>query len=759
MERVLNYLRRREFLACLLLVVAIAAVYGQTYGHGFINLDDGDYVFQNWRVLTGLSWGNLVWAFTTGHAANWHPLTWLSHMLDVQLFGQAPGPQHLVNVLLHTLSTLLLFWFLRRLTGGTWRSAFCAALFALHPLHVESVAWISERKDVLSTLFLLLTLVAYSRYARRPGPRWYSAALAMYALGLMSKPMLVTLPFLLLLLDYWPLQRVPAEAGLRAGGAKRPQRSLLHRFVLRLPALVYEKIPFFALALISSVITFLVQRAGGAVVEVRVISTSARLLNALHSYLEYLLKMLWPAGLIPFYGYPPESYAGWKLALAGLVVAGGTVLALRFASRFPYLPFGWFWYVGTLVPVIGLVQVGAQSMADRYTYIPLIGIFVVLSWGVPEIWARRKAPALPLRLAAVAVILALSAKAWFQVGLWKDNASLFEHVLRIDGRNFMGFFMLGILRMEASEYQEAVDYYRAGLRIAPWHGDMRTNMGFSLFKLGRVEEAENTYGLVLKMHPDHPFALRNMGLLLYEQAKYTEAVRFYERSLHLLPDNLLLRVYWGNAAAKLGREQEAVEAYMQVLRLQPRQPEAYMGLGALYLQQAKLPAAIENLQKAIELKDDYAEAHTNLGIALFKSGKMEEAVSHYEKAIETDPAYAEAYYNLGVALYAQGRGEEATGRYREVIRLKSGHAEAHYNLGIALAAQGALEEAVSMYSAAIRLRPDYAEAYNNLGIALYQTGHIRKAYEAFSEAVRLRPDFVEARNNREALGAGIRNPA
>ncbi len=602
---------RRALLICLLLAALVAAVYFRTYWHDYIYLDDSDYVFNNPRVLGGLTWSSFIWAFTSGHAANWHPLTWLSHMLDIQLFGSNPGPQHLVNVLFHILNALLLFYVLWYITGSSWRSAFCAALFALHPLHVESVAWISERKDVLSTLFLMLALIAYARYARHAAAKWYVAALCLFALGLMCKPMLVTLPFLMLLLDYWPLGRYSAEASLQKGGAY-PQRSGLRQFLARLPRLVGEKIPFFVLTSISSVVTFYVQRAGGSVVQVRDIPLPLRLENAVHSYAEYLLKTLWPAGLSPFYPYPAESQANWKLAAAGLVLACISFLVVRFGSRFAYLPVAWFWYVGALVPVIGLVQVGAQSMADRYSYIPLIGIFVGVAWGMHELLVRWKASMRMAGTAAVILILALSVKTWFQVSRWKDSSRLFEYVLKISPQNYMAFYVLGTLSAAKGEHQAALDYYRKGLRIAPGMAAMLNNMGSSLYTLGRVDEAVLHYEKAVGIDPAYAQAHYNLGVALYACGLVAEAAGRYKEAIRLKPDHVEAHYNLGIALAGQGNLEEAVSVYAETIRLKP----------------------------------DYAEAYNNLGIALYSLGRVREAYDAFVAAVRLKPDFADARRNV-----------------------------------------------------------------------------------------------------------------
>ncbi len=754
-------IRRREFWICLGLAAATIAAYARVYWNDFIILDDGGYVYGNLNVVTGLSLENLLWAFTTGHEANWHPLTWLSHQADCQIFGVDPGPHHLVNVLLHGANALLLFWLFLTLTGAAWRSALVAALFALHPLHVESVAWVAERKDVLSTLFWLLTLHAYVRYVRRPAPKRYLLAILFFTLGLMSKPMLVTLPFVLLLLDIWPLGRFALGPGARARKAKGSEESAAVRWLRQAVPLLREKLPFFLLAAASSVTTYLVQKSWGAVAPASGL-VAGKAANAVHSYAAYLLKTAWPAELIAYYPHPSVPYPDWKIAAASLLLIGATILAIRLAGCFPWLFFGWFWYAGTLVPVIGLIQVGSQAMADRYTYVPLIGIFVLAAWGVPELAARWSIRPATLAVVGSMLTLGFAIKTWVQVGYWKDTISLFSYALKVDSGNFMAHGLVGTALGNEEKFEEAMPYYREAVRLRPYFVDFVSNMGYALQKLGKPEEALEQYSKALRINPHHPPSLRNMGALLYEQGRYADALDYYRRSLRLMSDDVLLYLFIGNATAKLGRDQEAADAYSKVLLLQPRQAEAYLGLGILRVRQGNAREGIRNFEKALELRPGYAEAHNNLGIAFAGLGDTDQALAQYSEALRLNPEYAEAHYNKAAALYGQGRVEEAAASYEEAIRLRPDYPEAYYNLGVALADGGELKEAVAKYAEAIRLKPDYAEAYNNMGIALFNQGQVQKALDAFSEAIRLKPDYADARRNidliRGSLGPPSRNP-
>lgn len=467
--------RPLSFLIALALVLATLAVYFQAVGHPFITLDDEQYILDNPAVTGGLSGKGIAWAFTSTYAFNWHPVTWISHMLDVELFGLDAGMHHLVNVLLHAANAALLFAVLLGMTGAPWRSGFAAALFALHPLHVESVAWVAERKDVLSTLFLFLTLLAWLRYTQRRKAGWFLGALALFALGLLSKPMLVTLPFLLLLLDAWPLGRL---AGAQAIGLRRA---------------LLEKVPFAVLAGASGVLTYLVQQKGGAIGPSEIFPLGVRIANSVVSYADYLIKTFWPSPLAVFYPHPGASLPAWKIAGAGLLLAAVSVPAILSWRRRPYLTVGWLWYLGTLVPVIGLVQIGRQGSADRYTYIPLIGLFLMAAWGIPELFERWRLKPRALAAAAVAVLVACGALSFRQLGFWRSSERLFTHAIAVTRDNWMAHHSLGAVLIREGKAEEAVNHYYEALRIMPEDPRLHANLSVALLALGRPAEGYSHY--------------------------------------------------------------------------------------------------------------------------------------------------------------------------------------------------------------------------------------------------------------------------
>ena len=578
------------------LVAANIVVYAAVRRYDFVSFDDYSYVTGNPNVMAGLTWHGMLWAFTTGHAANWHPLTWLSHMLDVQLYGMHAGGHHLTNVLLHIVNTLLLFGVLHRMTGAVGRSGFVAALFAVHPLHVESVAWVAERKDVLSTLFWMLTLWSYVSYVRQP--RWsrYVVVLVSFALGLMAKPMLVTLPFVLLLLDYWPLERVTFDG--TAGADGRVARFSHQRgVVLRL---LREKTPLFAVAIASSVVTFLVQQRGGSVVELDLAAPDARVENALVSYVAYIGKMLWPARLAAFYPWV-VSLPVWQVIGAALILIAGFGAALHGARKRPYLLVGWLWYVGTLVPVIGLVQVGSQRMADRYTYIPLIGLFIVVAWGVPDLVGRWRHRQTVLVTAAGIVLGACTVTARAQVHVWESSVTLWQHVVDVTTDNFLGHEYLGDLLTSQGKRDEAIVHYAEVVRLRPRSVGSILTLANALVDAGRIDEAIARYSDALRIRPNSAEAHNNLGVALKQQRKDTEAIAHFREASRLRPDYADARRNLAMALGEQGRLDEAISEMLDAVRIRPDQVQWHHDLVALYLWKGDTRQAVQQLERALTL--------------------------------------------------------------------------------------------------------------------------------------------------------------
>ncbi len=623
---------------CILLAAGIAGVYWPVAGYGFLYCDDPEYVLSNAQVQGGLSWAGLVWALTSWEAANWHPLTWLSHMLDVQFFGMVPGWHHLTNLVLHAANSLLLFTLLNRVTGAAWRSGVVAALFALHPLHVESVAWIAERKDVLSGCFFMLTLFAYARYAEeasafegetvRPAPGksegrtaargrfWYVLALVLFAFGLMSKPMLVTLPFVLLLLDYWPVQRLGAE---NQGG----------KVTTLLPFLV-EKLPFFALSAGSAVVTFLAQQHGGSVTSATALPVGLRIENALASYALYLKMLLWPVPLAAYYPHP-RSFSVERMALAVFALAGISLLVIWLGRKRRFLVVGWLWYLGMLIPVIGLVQVGMQAMADRYMYLPMIGLLIAIVWGLGDLagsWHWYRGILFAISTVAVGICLVLTAR---QVMFWKDSETLYRHALAVTSDNALAHQNLGAALAEQGKIDEASGHFSEALRIWPDYAEARSNLGFVHFLQRDVDKAIEQYRAALQLKPKMGKTHFLLGMALAARSQRPESINEYKLALESEPNHeiALNNLAWMLATdpdPQMRDGHQAVNLAERLCRLSQFRQAQYVGtLAAAYAEAGRFNEAVQAAEKAEGLarqaKNTMLEEKNRQLLELYRAGK------------------------------------------------------------------------------------------------------------------------------------------
>jgi protein O-mannosyl-transferase len=657
--------KNRSLLICLALVLAVLAVFYQVRSFGFINLDDHDYVSKNSNIQAGITLNAAKWAFTTIHTGYWHALTWFSYMLDWQLFGLNAGGYHITNLIFHIANTLLLFIVLKRMTKVLWQSAFVAALFALHPLHVESVAWIAERKDVLSTFFWLLTMGAYVRYAKNPKLKWYLISLVLFALGLMAKPMLVTLPFVLLLLDYWPLNRV-----------SRFNWKIIYRLIL-------EKIPFIILAAVLSVVTFIAQQSSRAVASLNTIPVRFRICNASISYLEYIGKMFWPARLAFFYPYPVENVSILFTVTSAVLLIAATIFVLRFSKRHRYLFTGWFWYIGTLVPVIGIIQVGSQAMADRYTYISLTGLFIIIAWSLPELLGKLPYRKIVLVTSSFIVLSVFTVLSYFQLSYWKDNITLCRHALEVTKDNYMAHFVMTDMLFEQNRTEEAL-----------WH----------IYETVRI-------------NPDYVPAINSLGVALGRGGKIDEAIGYYKKAIEINPRFVETHLNLASALEAKGRFAEAVEQYRAALTIKDS-PGIHGSLGKALLNMGMFRQAAAEYRIALSAMPDDPDILNGLGCALTNSGEFDEAVSSYNKALHKAPDSISIHLNLGFALTAGGKLDQAVKEYGKILLVEPNNAVAQNGLGIAFAKQGNLDNAVEHFSQAVKINPNYANAKNNLSAAL-----------------------------------------
>jgi len=589
---------KRNPIVCLLLAVVTLALYNPVNRHPFVNYDDDRYVINNPHVRQGLTADTFTWALTATEQANWHPLTWMSHALDCSLFRLNPAGHHFTSILLHAVNMILLFLLLMWATERLGPSLFVAALFAIHPINVESVAWVAERKNVLCTMFFFFTLWAYGWYARKPHWKRYLAVAALFAAGLASKPMVITLPFVLLLLDYWPLARV-REASAEAS-------KTLPTFPWSRLAL--EKLPLLALSAASAVITMQAQQTGGAVRTTAEVSFGARIATAVWAYAMYLWKMVWPARLAPFYPRPGDSLAAWQVLVASVVLLAITALVWRLRAR-RYLLVGWLWFLGTLVPVIGLVQVGEAAMADRYAYIPLIGIFVMIAFGAAD-WAEQKKFGFWTAVPAVVILIALALTTHRQIGYWQSNYDLWSHTLAVTENNFVA----------------------------------ENNLGGALILEDREEEAHPHFEAAARINPKDPMSRGNLGIYFQKHGQMLKAVTQYEAAVELTSDpGLLAQTYanLGSAQRVMGEDEPAHKSFEQSLRCNPNQFNAWLGLGLLAQKQGKLDEAISDLLRSVELQPS-AQGYLELGRTLAQTGHIPEALNAYQQALKISPDLVEA---------------------------------------------------------------------------------------------------------------------
>ncbi len=688
----------RRWILGLALATVTLAVYAQTAGFEFVSFDDGHYVTRNHHVNRGFTERGVAWAFVAGNE-NWHPLTWLSHMLDVQLFGLDPAGHHATAVALHVVNTLLLFGLLQSMTGARGRSAFVAGLFALHPLHVESVAWVSERKDVLSTAFGLLSTWLYLNYSRRGCAGHYLGAVALFAMALMAKSMWVTLPLVFLLLDYWPLGRMGSSPSNAAGDGAHSTTGAAARTSVR--KLLIEKIPFFALSAAASVATYSFQRDYGTLGRVETLSIWDRGANGLVSAALYLGKTVWPVNLSVHYPHPyvpgtgGTPYEGWQVAVAAALLVAISASLWRTHGA-PYARVGWLWYLGTLVPVIGVVQVGTQGMADRYTYLPLIGVFIALAWGALDLGRRAGLRGKTLeRVAgggAVLVLAACTACTASQLRHWRDSERLFGHALDLN----------------------------------PNDSKIHLDLGFALQSQGRIVEAIAHYRRALETRPEFALAHLNWGTALAWDGQLEGAVDQYRRALVVEPDYAHAHLNLGGALQALGRIDEAIASLERALALRPNDAIAWVNLGSAFRERGDPEAAMGHYRHALEVWPDHVPAHAELAATLRMLGQRDGAVGQYRKWLEAHPENADAHVNLGGILFSMGRIEEAIAHYRRALAAEPDSAVAHYSLGNALGSKGQLREAVAHFRRTLEIRPDYLDARNNLELALrLQAGEAR----------------------------------
>lgn len=688
----------RTLAICVALAAVTFAVFGRTLGYDFAGFDDDLYVTNNSVVAHGLTANGIAWVFTHADCFLYHPLTMLSLMADAQIYGLNAGGFHFTNVLLHAASAILLFLVLQEMTGAIWRSALVAAIFAIHPLRVESVAWIAERKDVLGGFFFMLTLAAYAHYVRKTSPAHYALVAAAFAAGLLSKPTTITLPFVLLLLDYWPLRRMETQKRSR---------------------MILEKIPLVALSAAAAAATVLA--AHQQVSDNARFTLGSRLGNAIVAYAIYLRQMIWPAGLMVPYDYPRHGRAIWMVGLAAVFLTGVSALAWRERRARPWLLTGWLWYLGVLAPMIGIVQVGVFSHADRYTYLAQIGITLMLVWLAAEWRMNRR---LTGGLAA-GVLLVFMSCAWKQSSYWQNGAALWHRTLALDPDNEMAQNNLAAMLLQQGKLDEAIAGYKKTLQLDPESARVRLSLGTALLLNGNVDEAIKYFDEALNLNPNSAETHNNLGNALFRAGKFDEAKSHMERAV----------------------------------QLDPNYPQAYLSMGNLILREGKTDEAAGDFQKALQLNPTLAQAHYELANILLGKGSAEDAIDHYEKALQYQPNYAAAHVNLANALLQQGEPADAVAHYEQALLLDPQSLQAHVNLGRILQQQGDLDRAIAHYQKALETKPDFAEARSSLAGALAQKGNVAGALREYRAALRLSPGDAEIENSLAWLLAAGPDPA
>lgn len=702
-------------MVCICLAVITGAVFSTAVSHDFVNYDDRDYVTRNYNVRAGLTLKGVVYAFKTKLQGHWHPLTFLSHMLDCQLFGLNPAGHHATSILFHIFNTILLFLLLEKMTKMRWPSALVAALFALHPMHVESVAWISERKDVLSTFFMLLTFWVYVSYTKHPGPWKYLLSLIMFALGLLSKSMIVTLPFILILLDYWPLGRLlPAVTDEK--GHPSWSRLWKHK-ILR------EKLPFLLLSLIDILIILAPHKARWTHKTHSVMPFADRLIHTANGYAMYVWKMFWPMNLSIAYQKTNPVF-NWQTLLAVAFLMGVSVLSLWNIKKRPYLIVGWLWYLGMIVPVSGILIPGPHfALADRYTYAAFIGIFIMLSWGILEVADRNIINKKSVAAAMVLFLGFLSFLTVKQIGYWKNSITLFSHALEVNENNVLA----------------------------------HVNLGLALHNKGNDKEAMEHLKRAIQLNPNNEKAQYGIGFVLSETGQYQKAVDYLKEAIRLNPGYAMAHVQLGVCLAQMGKFNEARPYFTEAIRINPKNSRIYYNYGNALGHEKKYKEALEQIQKALDIDPNYGLARLQFdvyrrmfsldrGIQLYEEGRLKEADDLLKEIVRRSPQESSAYLYLGLIASSRGRLDLAISNYRNAVRISPGYTEAYVNLGIALTGKKEYVKAEKAFLAALKINPDYAKAHYNYAIFLYLQQRYKESMEHLDKTLEIDPDNKQARD-------------
>jgi len=695
---------KKTLIIYVVFVAVILAVYGQVHQFEFVNIDDNIYVTENYHIKSGITLESIRWALTTTYAEFWHPLTWLSLMADYELYGLHAGGYHVTNLILHILSTLLLFWLFHRMTGALWKSAFVAAFFALHPLHVESVAWVSERKDVLSAFFWMLTLCCYVVYTEKQSVKRYLLVVFSFVLALLSKPMVVTLPVIMILLDYWPLKRFESKK----------ENVLLWQ--------IKEKIPFFACSAI--IIFFLLYSPHQQEAIFKPFSLLSRLANAPVAFMTYLVKTFWPHNMAVFYPFP-SSIPAWKVFIASLLITVVCIFVIVKLKRLPYLFVGWGWFAVAIAPVIGIIQISLTApyaMADRYHYLPSIGIAVMLAWGVSHLFNGKNKHKNILFPAAVSIFILFSFFTWRQCGFWKNSESLWEHALKVTKNNFMAHGNFGFVLMSQGKTQEALDHFQQALRLKPDHVLLYLNRGGAYAELGFYENAFADFNKAILIKKDFAASYQCRGIIYSKIGQYRKAVEDFNASLRLKPDDANAYHQRAKAYTGLNLYQPAMKDFNRAIALHPDNADFLNSRGNLYFNLNQYQRAAADFDKAVRLNPQSAEAYSNRGAVCARLGEYEPAIKYFKKALTTNPDYLQAYLNIAAVYGRFNQYHHVVESLTEAVRLQPDNPHFYYNRGIAYAKIGQYSYAINDFSKAIHLNENHADAYNIRAVVYFKTG-------------------------------------
>ena len=725
--------RYRSLVICLLLMLVTFAVYWQVTGHGFISYDDNVYVYENGNVKDGLSRTSMLWAFSFHHetgATYWHPLTWLSHMFDYQLFGLDAGRHHLINLIFHAINTLLLFLLLKRVTGAVWRSAMVAALFAVNPVNVDSVAWIAERKNLLSTMFWLLTMTCYSFYAERPSIFRYIMTSALFIMGLLAKPMLATLPFVLLLFDYWPLHRMQIyfnDTGVNRGVTCR--RSPF-------PRLIIEKVPLMVLSFVAIYISTLELKTGGNLISYSIRPLGLRIANFIVSYASYVKKLFWPTDLTILYPYPKVMLPTASIVFAVIVLLIISVIAVTQIKKRPFLIVGWLWFLGTLVPVSGILQGGVwPAMADRWAYIPFIGLYIMFVWGVSSIFPETHFFNMLKSGSAITIVLILAIMAWIQTGYWKNDITLFSHAVEITDNNYIAHNNLGLALESEHDYQGAVYHYRIAQIIKPNSLKIELNIGVALAKSGRLEDAITQFESILEKDPKNERAIISLGTAYSELNDFKKAEKYFQKALKLHSESAEICFGWAVVLSHQGRTREAVKQYLRALEINPHHIKARVNLANALVRMSSIDDALRHYGEILKIEPNHATAKRNLQVLVSQRQVLDEKIKTLQSAVDQNPEDSILLYHLGLAYQKSGHSEKALTYYELALRYNNELIDAYQNMFLIYSEREDYKEAAETLRKMIQLQPQDPNVHYNFACIYAKINKLDESLQCLMRAV------------------------